>query len=195
MSNKRSQTRHLLLETVLELLLAPEGSPLRMIDVARAAGVTRQTVYDHFANRSEMLIAAILHFGDGLKIDARLAPSRTAPDGKSRLEAYTRAMLEFYPEIYPLRQALMAMGQGDEEAKSAWANRMGAMKDGCLAAVEALQADGDLLEHLTVERAADLYLALLNMDSWAACVLDSGWSAEEYLAEMQRVIALALVKG
>jgi AcrR family transcriptional regulator len=166
-----------------------------MIDVAREAGVTRQTVYDHFANRSEMLIAAILHFGDRLDIDARLAPSRSAPDGRSRLAAYTCAMLEFYPQIYPLRQALMAMGQGDEEAKSAWANRMGAMKEGCQAAVEALQADGDLLDHLTVERAADLYLSLLNMDSWAACVLDSGWSAEEYLSEMQRVIALALVKG
>ncbi len=195
MSNKREKTRHLLLDTVLSLLLAPKGSPLRMMDVARAAGVTRQTVYDHFSNRSEMLIAAILHFGDRLEIDARLAPSRTAPDGRSRLAAYTKAMLEFYPEIYPLKQALMAMGQGDEEAKSAWANRMGAMKEGCQAAVDALQADGDLLDHLTVERAADLYLSLLNMDNWAACVLDSGWGSEEYLTEMQRVISLALVKG
>ncbi|MDE4059958.1 MAG: TetR/AcrR family transcriptional regulator [Pseudophaeobacter sp. bin_em_oilr2.035] len=194
MSNKRVQTRNLLLETVLSLLLAPGGSPLRMVDVAKAAGVTRQTVYAHFSNRSEMLISAILHFGDQLDIEARLAPSRTAPDGRSRLEAYTRAMLEFFPEIYPLKQSLMRMGASDEEAKSAWQDRIRAMKEGCAEAVKALKSDGDLLEHLSEAEATDLYFTLLSMDGWAHCVLENGWSDADYLAEMQRVITLALVK-
>lgn len=195
MSNKREQTRLLLLETVLSLLMAPEGSPMRMIDVARAAGVTRQTVYDHFTNRTDMLIAAILHFGDTLEVDARLAPSRAAPDGRSRLAAYTTAMLEFFPAIYPLKQALERLGPADEEARAAWDDRIRAMKEGCAAAVAALRADGDLLVHLSEERAADLYFTLLNMDGWAHCVLENGWSAADYLAEMQRVIALALVRS
>ncbi|WP_058262891.1 TetR/AcrR family transcriptional regulator [Thalassovita gelatinovora] len=165
-----------------------------MIDVAKAAGVTRQTVYDHFTNRSEMLTAAILHFGDQLDVDARLAPSRAAPDGRSRLTAYTQAMLEFFPAIYPLKQSLMRMGPGDEEAKSAWEDRIRAMKEGCAAAVSALKADGDLLDHLTEARATDLYFTLLNMDGWAHCVLENGWPEVEYLAEMQRVTHLALVK-
>ncbi|WP_160974927.1 TetR/AcrR family transcriptional regulator [Thalassovita mangrovi] len=182
------------MDTVLSLLLAPEGSPLRMIDVAKAAGVTRQTVYDHFSNRSEMLTAAIQHFGDQLDIDTRLAPSRAAPDGRSRLTAYTQAMLDFFPAIYPLKQSLMRMGPGDEEAKSAWEDRIHAMKEGCAAAVHALKSDGDLLDHLTEARATDLYFTLLSMDGWAHCVLENGWPEADYLAEMQRVTRLALVK-
>ncbi|MBR9650914.1 TetR/AcrR family transcriptional regulator [Thalassobius aquimarinus] len=167
---------------------------MRMIDVAKAAGVTRQTVYAHFSNRSEMLIAAILHFGDQLDIDDRLAPSRAAPDGRSRLTAYTRAMLEFFPAIYPLKQSLMRMGGSDEEAKSAWEDRIRAMKEGCAAAVRALKSDGVLLDHLSEARATDLYFTLLNMDGWAHCVLENGWPEADYLAEMQRVTHLALVK-
>lgn len=194
MSNKRLQTRKHLLETVVHLLLGAESSALRMADVAAAAGVTRQTVYAHFSNRSEMLIAAILHFGEQLNIDERLAESRVAPSGRARLKAYTRAMLEFFPSIYPLKHALMRLGSGDAEAKAAWGDRIRAMKEGCAAAVQALHADGDLMDGLTEAQATDLYFTMMNMEGWAHCVLENGWSEADYLEQIQRIIHLTLVK-
>lgn len=195
MSKKRDQTRTQLLDTVLSLLMQPKGADFRMVDVAKAAGVTRQTVYDHFSNRSDMLVAAILHFGEKLDIDARLAPSRAAPSGRDRLTAYTKAMLEFFPAIYPLKHSLTHMGANDAEAMAAWNNRMDAMKQGCAAAIKALKADGDLAQGLTEAQATDLYFILLNMDGWAHCVLDNGWTDAEFADQIQRVTRMALTRA
>lgn len=181
MSKKRPETRVRLLETVLDLLVDESEPSLRMVDVAKAAGVTRQTVYDHFSNRSEMLTAAILHFGENMDVDARLADSRTARSGVERMRAYTRALIEFYPKIYPLQKALTRMGEADRDAKSAWENRMSAMKEGCRAAIDALHRDGGLGTILNVDQATDYYFVLLRIEAWAYCVHDCQWSDTAYL--------------
>lgn len=193
MSKKRIETRRHLLDTVLKLLLVNDKSSLRMVDVAKAADVTRQTVYDHFSNRSEMLTAAILHFGDRLDIDSRLAESRAAPSGAARLEAYTRAVVEFFPAISPLHRALTRLGEADGDAKAAWAHRMAAMKEGCAAAIAALARDGTLRPELGEAQATDYYFTLLSIDAWAHCVQECGWSEDDYLQNLQRVTRVLFV--
>lgn len=187
MSKKRPETRARLLDTVLNLLLSEEKSGLRMIDVAKAAGVTRQTVYDHFSNRSEMLTAAILHFGDRMDVDSLLADSRAAETGEARLAAFTRAMTVVFPRINPLHEALTRLGEADADAKAAWDNRLAAMKQGCAAAIAALARDGRLRPEWSEATASDYYFTLLGIDAWAHCVLDCGWHEDAYLAHLQRV--------
>ena len=184
------------METVISLMLREDdASPLRMADVAKAAGVTRQTVYHHFANRTEMLIAAILHFGEQMDVEARLAPSRNAATGRAHLQAFNEGILAFYPVISPVRRSLMRLGAGDQDAVAAWDNRLIAMKEGCAAAVAALARDGDLTEAFTEERATDAYFAMLSMDAWAHCVLECGWSETDYLAHVQRMTASVLLRA
>ncbi len=187
MSKKRPKTRRHILETVVKLLLSDEKSALRMIDVAKAAEVTRQTVYDHFSNRSEMLIAAVLHFGESLDVEALLAESRAAMTGEARLDAFTRAMLTFFPSISPVQRALTRLGEADQDAKAAWANRMSAMKDGCAAAIAALARDGTLNPDWTEAEATDYYFTLLGIEAWDYCVNQCGWTEAAYLAHVQRV--------
>lgn len=194
MSKKRPETRRRLLNTVLELLLSPEHSGLRMIDVAKAAGVTRQTVYDHFKNRPDMLMAAIRQFGDDMDVDGLLAESRAASTGEARLAAYTRAMMRFFPMISPLHKALTRLGEGDQDAIAAWDNRMSAMKEGCVAAITALERDGRLRPDLSEAAAADYYFTLLSIDAWSYCVETCGWTEEAYLAHLQRVTREIFVK-
>ena len=172
---KRPETRARILETVLNLLLSQDKSALRMIDVAKAAGITRQTVYDHFSTRSEMLIAAILHFGDQMDVDALLADSRAARTGEARLAAYTRAVMVFFPRISPLHKALTRLGEADRDAKAAWAR------------------DGRLRPEWSEATARDYYFTLLSIDAWAHCVQDCGWSEDDYLAQVQRVTHEAFV--
>lgn len=187
MSKKRPETRARILDTTLDLLLSQEKSGIRMIDVAKAAGITRQTVYDHFSTRSELLIAAIRHFGDRMEVDALLADSRAAPTGEARLAAFTGAMMAFFPKISPLHRALIRLGEADHDAKAAWDNRLAAMKEGCAAAIAALARDGRLRPEWPEAEARDYYFTLLSIEAWAHCVLDCGWSEEAYLAHVQRI--------
>lgn len=193
MSKKRQETRKHLLNTVLDLLMEGGDTALRMADVAKAAGVTRQTVYDHFRARSDMLIAAIVHFGDSVDVEARLAASRAAQTGVDRIAAYTQALIDFYPEIYPLQRALTRMGEADQDAKAAWDNRLAAMKEGCAAAIAALERDGRLAPGMSVQRASDYYFVLLGIEAWAYCVQENGWSQAEYLAHLQAVTTTLFV--
>ncbi len=57
------------------------GRGVRMSDIAEAAGVSRQAVYDHFGSRAE-LMAATVRYGDVvLGLDERLRRYRAATGG------------------------------------------------------------------------------------------------------------------
>jgi AcrR family transcriptional regulator len=165
-----------------------------MVDIARAAGVSRQAVYLHFPNRAELLIAALRYLDDIHDTDARLAASRNASDGIERLEAFILAWSGYIPEIYGVARAVLAMKDTDAEAKAAWEDRMGAFRHGCAAAVEALSRDGQLVTSISRRRGTDLLWTLLSIRTWEHLTIDCGWSQRDYAEAMQDLARKALVK-
>ncbi|WP_271844970.1 TetR/AcrR family transcriptional regulator [Cognatishimia sp. SS12] len=182
------------MDATLDLLLRDTSQMVKLVDVGQRAGVSRQTVYDHFSTRTDLLIAAILHFGNRLDIEGRLAPSRAATDGAARLRAYTQAILEFYPAIYPLQQALTRLGEDDQEAKAAWGHRLDALKEGCDAAIGMLADDGALNPAYSLKEACDYYFSLLSLEAWAYCVQRAGWTEDRYLDQVQTVTQQLFVR-
>lgn len=160
------------------------GRGVRMGDIAKASGISRQAVYLHFASRTELLIAAFLYLGDRLDVKERLAPSRAAATGVERIERYVEFWGEFLPEIYGVARALMMAQDADEAAAAAWKNRMIAMRDGCRAAIDALHADGTLAKEWTRPRATDALMALLQVPNWEYLTMECGWSNKEYIRRM-----------
>lgn len=63
MSREISETRTRILKSSLELLEASQGKGVRMTDIAKGAGISRQALYLHFATRAELLIATTLLSG------------------------------------------------------------------------------------------------------------------------------------
>ena len=156
MSSPLPDTRTRILKATLALLESGRGEGVRMSDIAKAAGITRQAVYLHFKTRAELLIATT-HYLDEIKAsNERLAPSRAAKTGRERLDAYVRAWAAYVPEVYGVARALMAMQDSDAAAAEAWDTRMQDMKEGCAAAIAALAADGRLAPGYTPELATDL---------------------------------------
>ncbi|MDQ2090528.1 TetR/AcrR family transcriptional regulator [Marimonas arenosa] len=166
-------------------LLEKGGSKVRMSDIAKAAGVSRQAVYLHFPSRAELLIETTRHIDEAKAVDDRLAPSRAATNGRERLQLFVEAWAGHIPEIYGVGRALMAMQDNDEEARKAWGDRMQAVRHGCAAAVSALAADGELRSGLTEEKATDLLWTLLSVRNWEQLTLEAGWSQEEYLTALK----------
>lgn len=194
MSSASPDTRHRILEAATKLLEEGGGSGVRMSDIAKRAGITRQAVYLHFANRAELLIAATFHVDEIKGTAARLAPSRTAKTGEARLEAFISAWAAYIPEIYPIAKALMLMGPTDEEANMAWAKRMQDMREGCEAAIDALKRDWTLSRDYTVEDATDLLWTLLQVENWEHLTQVCGWSQEKYAGHVLQIARRQFLK-
>ena len=184
MSSEISETRDRILETTVRLLEEHGGRGVRMSDIAKETGISRQAVYLHFASRADLLIAAVLYKGDQLDIKGRLAPSRAAKSGVERLALYIEMWGNFIPELYGVAKALMVAQDSDEAAAAAWKDRMVAMRDGCRAAVEALEADGDLALCWTRDTAIDALWTMLLVPNWEQLTGECGWTRDQYVERM-----------
>lgn len=185
MSSEKSDTRTRILQTTLNLLENGKGEQVRMADIAKQAGISRQALYLHFATRADLLIATTFYLDELKGSEARLAASRSATNGLDRLDAYIEAWGSYIPEIYGMAKAILAMSDTDEAAAEAWAQRMQDMREGCEAAINALQTDGDLSPHLSAKQATDLLWTLLSVRNWEQLTQECGWSQEDYVDSLK----------
>ncbi|TLP69190.1 TetR/AcrR family transcriptional regulator [Parasedimentitalea maritima] len=181
MSTTHTNTRTKILQAMLDLLFSEPPAKTRMSDVSTEAGVSRQAVYLHFKNRADLLIAATHFLDEKLDTDARLAASRTAQSGQDRLQAFVTAWGNYIPEIHRIAKVLISMSETDEAAASAWETRMQDMREGCAAAIDALNADGTLSPDFNTEDATDLLWTMLSVHNWEHSTGACGWSQEKYL--------------
>ena len=188
-----SDTRSRILEAAWKLLEDGAGGEVRMSDIAKKTGISRQAVYLHFPSRADLLIAVTRYIDEANEIDARLAASRSAATGIELLDAYIEAWGNYIPEIYGVGKALMAMQETDSEARMAWEGRMLAVREGCEAAVAALARDGALSPDIEEEKATDLLWTLLSVRNWEQLTLECGWSQEDYVEEMKRAARKTLL--
>ncbi len=195
MSRNPIETREKILSSTLDLLEAGDPARVRMSDIAKAAGVSRQAVYLHFPSRADLLVAATLLDDERRGAQERLAASRSAETGRERLDAYTACWADYVPEIQGLAKAFLAMVETDEEAASAWNSRMRDMREGCEAAVKALKKDGDLADGLTVRAATDLYWTLLSVRNWQHLTETCGWSNKDYKKHVMAAARRMLIKN
>lgn len=170
------------------------GRGVRMGDIAKAAGVSRQAVYLHFASRTELLVAAARYLDQKLNIDDRLAPSRAATSGVERLSLYIDCWGNYIPEIYAVAKALMLDQNTDEAAAVAWRDRMEAMRDGCAAAINALYADGMLAAGWSRPKATEALWTMLLVPNWENLTQECGWSTREYVRRTTLLARSAFVK-
>ena len=170
------------------------GHGVRMSDIAKAAGISRQAVYLHFPARADLLIATTRYVDEVLDVDARLEPVRNAATGVEKLTLFIALWGEHVQQIYGVARALLAMRETDEAAAAAWDERMDAVRDGCRAAIEALHRDEALMEGWTVETATDLLWAMLSVRTWEQLTMERGWSQEDYVRRLQRQAQLTFVK-
>lgn len=194
MSSKNLETRTRILVATVEMLEEHGGRGVRMGDIAKAAGITRQAVYLHFASRADLLVAATKYLDEVLDVDRRLAPSRAATSGVERLALYIDCWGNYIPEIYGVAKALLLAQDTDEAAAAAWKDRMLAMRDGCRAAIDALHADGKLASEWTPQRATDALWTMLLVPNWENLTIECGWSTEQYVRWMKTLARRTFVE-
>lgn len=192
MSSNRINTKTRILDVTWRLLESG-NTAIRMADIAKEAGVSRQALYLHFPTRAELLVATTRHIDKVKNIDQRLARSRSASTGIERLQAFVEAWGGYIPEIHGISVALRAMRNTDKEAAAAWEDRMQAVRQGCEAAVRAISEDGYLKKELTEVTAVDLLWTLLSVENWERLVLECCWSQSEYEQTLKQISEATLL--
>ncbi len=194
MSSKNLETRMKILEVTLQMLEEHCGRGVRMADIAKQAGISRQAIYLHFASRTELLNATTKFLDEKLDLDRRLAPSRAASSGSERLSSYVEFWGNYIPEIYGVAKALLLVLDTDDAAAAAWKDRMVAMHDGCRAAVDTLHAEGILAPEWTQDSATDVLWTMLSITNWENFTTECGWSNQQYVDRMKVIAERTLLK-
>ena len=192
MSSKPINTKSRILEVTWNLLESGNKA-VRMSDIAKAAGVSRQALYLHFPNRAELLVATTRHIDTVKNVDERLARSRSASSGIERLRAFVEAWGGYIPEIHGVSIALRALRNSDKEAAAAWEDRMQAVRHVCEAVVHAISEDGYLKGELTEVAAVDLIWTLLSVENWERLVHECGWSQSVYEQTLKQIAEASLI--
>ncbi len=193
-SSEESSTRTRILEAACDLLEA--GDPgVSMLDIARHAGLSRQTVYIQFGSRSELLIAATRYVDQKCGLEQRLLKSRQANSGIERLNAYIEFWGNYVPEIQGLAGALLSAPASDAAAAAAWNDRMLAHRDGCRAAIEALINDGALAAEWTLASATQMLMMLLSVRTWALLRDGEGYTSADYIRNVTLLTGKAFLKA
>lgn len=193
MSKKVEETRKRILDSTVELLEDGNPAAVRMADIARRAGITRQALYLHFSTRAELLIAAVQYVDTRYDVDALLAPSREATDGLERLDLFIEAWGNFLPRVRGIIRGLLAVYETDDAAAAAWDNRRQAVRHGCEAAVAALNRDGRL--SMSPKDATDTLWGLVSFELWDFWTTSSGWSDKKCLDQIKHIARAAITRS
>lgn len=177
MTDKDTPTR--VLEAARGLVEGRGAADVTIAEVARAAGVSRQTVYLHFGSRAGLLLALARRHDrtSGFMSRVLSARSRPAPEGFERL---LDAWFDYLPEILPVARALEGAAIAGDEGGEAWHERMRDWRGAIRIAVEGLAAAGALADGWTVDRATDWVWALVHVERWQHLVVERGWPPEEF---------------
>ena len=194
MSSENIETRTRILEATVRMLKEHGGRGVRMGDIAKESGISRQAVYLHFASRTELLVAATKYVDERLDLDRRLSRSRSSKSGVERLGLYIEFWGNYIPKIYGVAKALLLAQDTDEAAAAAWKDRMAAMRDGCRAAIETLHSDGKLAAGWTPKKVTDVLWTMLLVPNWEHLTGECGWSTQQYVRWMKTVAERTFVK-
>jgi AcrR family transcriptional regulator len=170
------------------------GQGVRMSDVAKAAGVSRQAVYLHFDSRAELLVATARYVDEVRGLGERLRSYRAATSGVDKLETYVEFWGNYIPEVYGVAKALLAARETDKAAAAAWEDRMRAVYTSCRSIIETLERDGMLAPEWTIEEAADLLWTVLSIRNWEHLTIERGWTTDLYITRMQRLLKHTFVQ-
>lgn len=173
-------TRGRILELAWSLIAAQGHAGLSLVDLAREAGVSRQTLYLLFGSRAGLLLAMVDHRDARSSAIPKLIRTRETLPPRQAFEPYLRAWFEYLPEVFPVARVLAGSADiGDADAQAAWQSRMQRLRGGYLMMTRALQEAGALRAPWTPAAAADWMYSLTHVDTWHHLVVEAQWPPQQ----------------
>lgn len=168
-----------ILETAWRLIGERRDANVSMLEIARAAGVSRQTVYVNFGSRSGLLLAMVDHKDAQAPELAELRLVDPRQSAEAQLERAIRAWFVYLPVVFDVAHALRLAAAHDADAAEAIGSRLALMRNGFATRFKRLQREGRLARGWTPETASQWCVRLIDFEGWQHLVVELGWKPAE----------------
>ena len=170
-------------------------------DIADAAGVSVQTIYNAFEGGKAAIFHRVMDMtlvGDDEPVPlAERSEYRAmfeAPDPREFLQRGVAMSVALFRRLEPLIPSIRAAVAADPVVGALWRANYGQSRwDGMAEGVGHLAGLGVLRDGLGAARATDIMWTVLSLENYEALVLDRGWSPEEFAAWALDALAATLL--
>lgn len=188
----RQNSRERILDVTLALTRRRGGADVTMAEIAKAAQISRQAVYLHFADRADLLVALVRHQDEKRDLASELRKIVEAPNGIAAMRAMVALQASGNPTIWPVARAVDAVRRRDAAAERSWQDRLRHRLEGCRTIIGRLMEDGVLRGGLDPAEAADLLWTITSLRTWEDLVLGRGWKPAQYEARLNELLLATL---
>ncbi|MEM1048625.1 MAG: TetR/AcrR family transcriptional regulator [Pseudomonadota bacterium] len=193
-SRRLQKTRAEILDAAWDLV-SVKGAEVSLQEIARAAGISRQSVYDHFGSRGGLLMALVRRADDRFDIKNGLFSAFARADPLERLDTSIDVWVDFVERIFPVATDLIRLRATDPDASAAWEDRMADLRSWLVVLTESLEKDRALGAGWTAQAAAEYLWAAFSVQMWGMLTKECGWTADQARAVLRRTIRAALFSG
>ena len=192
MSSSNSNTR--ILDAALALIQRRKGADVSMAEIAKAARLSRQAVYLHFADRADLMLALVRYAHEKLGAAEQLSKLEQAPNGVAAMNLFVSLQARTNPSIWPVARSLEVVRRTDEAAERGWQDRLKHRLELCRRIVTRMHNDRALKRRVSPEVATELLWSITSLRAWEDLVLERGWTASQYEERITTLLCDALVK-
>src|SRR5216683_2177862 len=97
MSSENSNIR--ILDAALALIKRRKGADVSMAEIAKAARVSRQAVYLHFADRADLMLALVRYAHEKLGVAEQVIKLEQAANGVAAMKLWVSLQARITPEV------------------------------------------------------------------------------------------------
>ncbi len=192
MSSTNSSVR--ILDAAMALITKRGDARVTMAQIAKAARVSRQAVYLHFADRADLMAALARHADKKRCLAKEIQKIIETPTGVAAIAEMVAVQARSNPDIWAVARAVDAVRRTDEAAERSWQDRLKRRLEGCRQIIARLDAEGNLREDLNPATAAELLWTITSLHVWEDLVLQRGWSPEQYQSHIARLLLDSLTR-
>ena len=183
-----SSSRERVIEAAAAMVREHGAAAVTMAAVAREAGVSRQMVYLHFANRAGLFSAITHHMDARARLRERFAAALEL-EPVAALEGVMREWLAYVPQVLPIARELHAADMTGADGGEAWAERMDELRRLFRFAARRVA----LRDPWTPETAADWIWSRTHLTVYDQMVSVRGWAPATFAERTVRSVLAELV--
>lgn len=189
----KEDTRTRILQATRRLMELNNGQGVKMSDIAKDAGISRQALYLHFASRTDLMIATNRYVDEVNGLEDRLDKLKAASSALELLENSVELWAEYIPEIYGLVKALENSRHRDEASAAAWKDSMECLRRLCSHIISSLAAQDQLDTSWKKDEAVDALWTMLSISNWELLTQECGWTIPQYIEGMKIMVKQSFV--